>query len=523
MLYIKSVYFKCLLGLLFLPLMSSAQTEGEANAFIKKLVAKKYISAAEAQQVERDDVLLTLYDVYLARAGIERGELRGGAFYLFVNEKKNLKLVEYLYSHHLIDEATYEDLLKLTENKSENKRSYVSALSDDFDILHYLYEWQRFQESKDDGKAEAYLQQLKAISLIDQGEELDLSKMKSRKDVLDKFQSVLFINTNELPDDMETRYRFLYGETKKLDPSFEISDVRFSVVENSYSLGSERRTYQTARMAFTCGNRSYRADNSHYDEEYAKSGLSTFDYFFYSVFNKILVDQGASNRIFETQVNEKEWAFMLLDTTQYKTLLAAKSDAEFRYYDPNWYEIPVSKYGNPFDLLSSDSISHCFQQYDSIGLFSHLSQEEREKLEKDCVYQNLNACAIIIDLADLWYGEGWEMYELDQPYKKVILEFARLSRGVFTPTEIEDNFCPSADYAEISFMFKGKKYAKRLEVWADWFDGSFLELIMQAMDDNELPGKFYSLGSGEDGFAYIFLSPTQYEYLQTHGLLDFGE
>ena len=70
---------------------------------------------------------------------------------------------------------------------------------------------------------------------------------------------------------------------------------------------------------------------------------------------------------------------------------------------------------------------------------------------------------------------------------------------------------------------KEKKYAKRLEVWADWFDGSFLELIMQAMDDNELPGKFYSLGSGEDGFAYIFLSPTQYEYLQTHGLLDFGE
>ena len=213
---------------------------------------------------------------------------------------------------------------------------------------------------------------------------------------------------------------------------------------------------------------------------------------------------------------------ILISENQFKFLKEKDNRINFTYYDPNWYKIEVSKYWNPFNILSQQETKHYFKTYDSIGLFNHLNKEQKkvelEKLKNTYLHSNES---ILYEIKNICLGFDWEMFDANQPYKKAIEEFAALTHGEFKPTNIKDNFSFDKTEAEISFDFNGKKYKNTVEVTGDWYSGEFLGLINKAIKENNLTGKFYYLPDGGQASTHIYLNQNQYNFLKSNNLLEF--
>ena len=105
---------------------------------------------------------------------------------------------------------------------------------------------------------------------------------------------------------------------------------------------------------------------------------------------------------------------------------------------------------------------------------------------------------------------------LSNPYEELTQEFSVSSRGAFTPTQIIDDFEKNweSEFTPYSFEFNGKTYAKQLHMQSDWLDPAFLELIEQALEENQVDGKIYYCLDNGQASGYIFLNNQQYQFLK---------
>jgi hypothetical protein len=150
---------------------------------------------------------------------------------------------------------------------------------------------------------------------------------------------------------------------------------------------------------------------------------------------------------------------------------------------------------------------------DSIGLTNAYTAEERSAASRcylstivakewalmDC-FPNLS---VIID--------DWETGNLDNPYEELTLQFAAASRGAFQPTDIVDNFNQNwqKEKTEYGFTLNGTKYRTELTMMRDWLDPKFIDLIAEALEDQQINGQFFSYR----GVGNIFLTEEQYSFL----------
>jgi len=305
----------------------------------------------------------------------------------------------------------------------------------------------------------------------------------------------------------------------KLDKNLEISNYSFAIEEKQF----DDLKYESAVVRFTNSKRNYISNNS-YNKDYKESNsYQKLSNQFFRIFNKVLVDNESSLRLMDIERMDKNLiCLILINENQFKFLKEKENSRNFTYYDPNWYKIEVSKYWNPFNILSQQETEYYFKIYDSIGLFNHLNEEQiKVKLDNlKATYINSNE-SILYEVKNICLGFDWEMYDANQPYKKAIEEFALITNEEFKPTNIKDNFSFDKNEAEISFDFKGKTYKTSVEVTGDWYSGEFLELINKAIKENNLAGKFYYLPDGGQASAHIYLTLNQYNFLKSNNLLEF--
>jgi hypothetical protein len=356
------------------------------------------------------------------------------------------------------------------------------------------------QQNTNSRKFVTYLNQLKELNLIKSGIQInDIDP--TQEAVLDLIDNKVEINTDSLPESIEGSYKYAFGKLKELYGQIEYSEFDFSIEPREY----EDLKYESAVIRFKSKTENYISDNS-YSSDYKKSTVyDKLDKQFFRIFNKVLTEQKDSFRIMDIQQTEKNKITLILINNEQRKFLIEKEATNRTSVDKKEYEIEVSKYWNPFELLTKNETQKYFNIYDSIGLFKHLDQAEKQNellnLKNSFIYSNES---IIYRVRDICLGFDWEMFDGNKPYEKAFKEFASITRGEFKPTNIEDNFSFNKKRCEISFDFNGNSYSEIVDVTGDWYSG-----------------KFYYLPDGGQASGHIYLTTEQFNYLKSNNLFTF--
>lgn len=373
------------------------------------------------------------------------------------------------------------------------------------------------QQSTNSKKFVAYLNRLKEINLIQS--EIQLNSFEPTQEaVIDLIDKKVVINTDSLPESIEDSYKYAFNKVAKFYGQIKYSEFDFSIEPREY----EDLKYESAVIRFKSKTENYISDNS-YSRDYKESTVyDKLDKQFFRIFNKVLTEQQDSFRVMDIQQTEKNKIILILINNEQRKFLREKEATYGTSVDKEDYEIEVSKYWNPFELLTKKETQKYFHIYDSIGLFKHLDQAEKQNellnLKNSFLYSNES---ILYRVKDICLGFDWEMFDGNKPYEKAFKEFASITRGEFKPTNIGDDFAFNKKRCKISFDFNGKSYSEIVDVTGDWYSGKFLELINKAVEENNLSGKFYYLPDGGQASGHIYLTTEQFNYLKSNNLFTF--
>lgn len=347
-------------------------------------------------------------------------------------------------------------------------------------------------------------------------------EIKSKSEYIAYCNDALVFNSRDYSQNPEEYYPLIFNAIKKILPDFNYKNLTIKLTENP-NRGDEF-IEQRATISFEVNGITYKNTfwqdliNKDSTKENNKQQMPPVRDEFHKGINKWLADINSDKRLYFANnptpegmtgmpplFGDKVFGLILLDQQQFK----AWGD-----YMP--YFMLMQSHDNTFN---TEGVQKIIREYEQIGLFSHLSKTEIDsaklKVDESEIknYQDILLCfpknIVYFDL---------ESGNLENPYEELTLDFAATSRGVFTPTEIIDNFLQDErnDNTKYGFTFKGKLYETNLKMNRDWLDLQFLELIKQALKEQNIDGDiYYCLNNGQEA-GYIFLNKTQYDYLKKY-------
>ena len=286
-----------LIILLLIPLSGSCQSLNENESeLVSFMIDKNYISNSESKRIKQDSLYNSIYDIYLDRYKLQRGETRMFTFSSSEIADKTGKLINKIHQLELIDEAIYLEITKKFENRKKQNRLTSETISDELMLFQYLYELDKSNLKSESVKN--YLEELKRINLIDSNV-IFRNDLTIKKDVIKLINNKLIINIDSLPASIEETYRFAYNEVKKLDQNLAISNYSFAIKEKQF----DELKYESAVIRFTNSKQNYISNNS-YNKDYKKSNTyQKLDNQFFRIFNKVLADNESSFRLMDIEKN----------------------------------------------------------------------------------------------------------------------------------------------------------------------------------------------------------------------------
>ena len=237
---------------------------------------------------------------------------------------------------------------------------------------------------------------------------------------------------------------------------------------------------------------------------------------FHSGINKWLADKESPYRLYYANKNEvyktgsaygeKEFWLILLTEEQFKAFGSMNSD--YFLFDQNHD-----------NFFNSKSIAEAINLYEDLGLFVHLDGEEK-MLARQCVEEKMieKFQDILICFPKTVAYIYWENNNFENPYEELAKKFSLISKGIFNPININDNYGKDGEQGKdstvFSFEFKGEKYSKELKMRRDWLVKGLIEFIESVLIKNNIDGRFYYCFENGEASGYIFLTKNQYEILR---------
>lgn len=315
-------------------------------------------------------------------------------------------------------------------------------------------------------------------------------------------------------------YKKIFKAIEELIPDFNFSnfEITFDEKEVNYNFKKDSSITLEAIIEFTANDVIYK--NRFYYYFFKKVELKDdvpmkISSNFYNGINKWLADKASPYRLYYANKNEvyetgsvygeKEFWLILLTQDQFKAFGSMNSD----------YFLFEQNHDNFFN---SKRIAEAVNQYADLRLFEHLSGEEKmlarqsveeKKIEK---FQDILSCFLRTITYIYWEDDNFE-----NPYEELTKQFSLVSRGIFNPLNIEDNYGKDGrqgkDSTELSFEYNGKMYSKELKIRRDWLVTDLLEFIESVLTENNVDGKFYYCCENGEAAGYIFLTENQFKIL----------
>ena len=182
-----------------------------------------------------------------------------------------------------------------------------------------------------------------------------------------------------------------------------------------------------------------------------------------------------------------------------------------------WGEVyAVFSRENHDNTFNTEGVQKIIKEYESIGLFSHLTSTQIDSSKMRISTKELsNYGDILLAFPNTIVYFDWESGNLYDPYKGLTSLFAKASRGVFVPENIVDDFIKNIKNKTtlFGFTFRGRRYEKELKITDDWLDPDFMELIKTALKEQAPDIEIYSCLNDGQASGYIVLNKKQYDFL----------
>jgi len=329
------------------------------------------------------------------------------------------------------------------------------------------------------------------------------------------------IYLNKYPEKPDEYLEQIHRDVSKLIPDVAFTDFNFQVVLDS-SISDDNSKFYHFVVSLKSNGKTYKQKSGYHLYSVSKNGyfgVAKIDQQeFYKIFNKILADLQSPYRLHEVKAYQQN----AVDWNRFGIISLTKEQAEMLHGGGVFFTPSYESFKN---TLTSKRIETAISEYQKIGLLSHLSPEEIKLAANKASQQenrNLNDVLQCFPKTILYFDT--ELGNLQDPYNELLKELSQISKGIFKPTDIVDNFAkPLNKKAIIKFSINGKQYSKQLRVEDDWIDPGFFDLVKQIIADNKFSGQFYELYTGGQEASIIFLTAEQEKYLRTNNLLTFGD
>jgi hypothetical protein len=439
-----------------------------------------------------------------------------------VSGKTRTSLLNALLKTGLINQRIYDETLPKIKSNSLFLEVYVM----DFITERFVY-YEDFDENLKNQLA--FLENLKTNNILSETQHKNLIKsykpyeLKRHFDFISYCNNALVFELSQYPRNPEDYYRLIFNDIKKILPDFDFTNLSIKVFENP-RFKSDLIELK-ASISFDVKGRTYKNTFWHDfmkknpTEKDKKEKLPPISIDFHKGINKWLADINSEKRLYyanksdidkqgnlEGAYSKETFGLILLHEKQYKTWKTSESS----------YFLFSQSHDHTFN---TERVKTIIQEYEKIGLFNHLSKAEIDSAKMKVTESEIsNYQDILLCFPKNIIYFDWESGNLENPYEELTLNFAAASRGEFTPHTIKDNFLKDEkkEKTRYGFTLQGKKYETTLKMNNDWLDPQFVELIKQAIKDQNIDGNIYYCLDNGQAVGYIFLNKRQYEYLKKY-------
>jgi hypothetical protein len=431
--------------------------------------------------------------------------------------KTRTKTLKDLLKIGLITQRIYDE----TWPKIQTNELYLEVK-----VLDYLVQRTNYYEDFDGNKKRelALLNNLENNKIISKNSHKNLLKTYKPYEIKTKFDYLVYCNDAIVVDlkqyslNPEVYYPLIFNKIKSILPEFNYTNLSIKITENDKY--DKTLIEQKVSIRFELNGRIYKNTFWHNfvkktpDSLDKKEEIAPIREDFHKGINKWLADINSTKRLYfaNSAFQEQAGQPWLSDNFIGLILLDEKQFKAWGDYTP--YFMQMQSHDNTFN---TEGVQNIIREYEKIGLVNHLSKTEIDSAKMKIEETEIDNYASILSFfpKNIVYFD-WESGNLENPYEEITLDFAAASRGIFTPTNITDNF--KKDWknkaTQYGFTFKNKRYEAELEIKTDWLDPKFEQLIEQALKEQDAETAIYSCVSNGQESGYVLLNKSQYDYLK---------
>ncbi|NII24945.1 hypothetical protein HB364_07640 [Pseudoflavitalea sp. X16] len=412
----------------------------------------------------------------------------------------------------LISEMVYEEAKKGIQDATiDDELALVGfLLKRSYYYKSYDTELKKQQQHIDDLANKGILTKEKKEALLESYKPYEL---KDIAQILSYSERYRFVDLTRLEANPHITYPVIFQAVAALIPDFKYENLHIVIDRQK----EDDMIRQDLKLSFTINGQLYEHVffydyvKVEPDPNYPEDPPARVSRDFHKGVNKWLADINSSYRLYT--VNIPEEGEMVYGEKKVGLLLLKKGEAEVI----NKENYVLSH--ETFDVrLNRAGINKFIQDLTDHGFFAHLSNKEIDRTKASIfasdITSPLDVCMRIPHTVVIF---DWETGNLRNPYEDLTKRFEKASRGVFSVTDIIDEFEKSWDSAKkvkYGFTMNGKKYETMLDFHGDWLDPKFIDLLRQAMKENKIDGEIrYCMDNGQEG-GHIFLTSKQYAFIK---------
>jgi len=346
------------------------------------------------------------------------------------------------------------------------------------------------------------------------------NELKGKFGLLTYCNDALIFQNKDLPASPALAYTDILKSISKIIADFQPDNIQAAIISSEENIRFPTSLWQwDVKLSFEADGEVYTTtffyEYTHRDSVNQQPGQqTTFSVGdeFASGINKWLTDKQSAQRLYFANhpddndiYGNEQFGVILLNETQFKAWGAFNSD----------YFMFTQSHDNRFGKKQVDSL---YSFYESIGLFSHLTDIEKEKGIELAKERNISGYLdLLFCFPKTIILAEWETSNLDDPYGAWIKEIADASRGAFKPEKIQDDFGVALDKKKksctVGFMAAGKAFTRKFNLNDDWLEPGFVDWVKNVFTTLQIAGNLYEVFNADGASALIFLTEKQHQGL----------
>ncbi|MEO8404209.1 MAG: hypothetical protein ABI480_06430 [Chitinophagaceae bacterium] len=497
-------------------LMKETILEFCSRAFINSQVFREINRTKTEQQIVPEDSMIrqgwTIYPPLSALGG-----RRDGFKYDNIHPKRSTfgqtrtRTLNDFKSIGLISDLVYKDCMEGLKDSSLNDEPELVSYMAERSIYYHYYDFnKKEQEEYIDGLVEMGLLTTEARQhLLDSYKTYEL---KTIPEMLEFSKRYVLIDLSDQEPVPAKIYPLIFEKLKAILPEFQYQHLITTVLEKK----DKDLIREDVKLSFTDNGNTYTHVFFH-DYRHEKfdpidtESITRIDQDFHKIINKWLADKESDDRLYTLNISHthrspyggKAMGFLLLKKGEAKKIATDPYIISDESFDPR---------------LSRKNLGKFIDDFSNEGFFSHLSKAEMDSAIQRTNYSDIGSPEeILLLFPKTIVVFDWETDNLENPYADLTNQFAKASRGAFTPTAIVDEFKEGFDKKaktiRYGFSFNNKRYEKILPFSGDWIQAGFLELIMKSLKENKVDGGIYYCVDNGQEVGYIFLTAKQHQFV----------